>query len=195
MEHSVLIPLFPLRILPLPGELVPLHIFEPRYKQLLQDVEARDIRFGIYFDHPINDQKIGSIVRLETVTKRYPKGELDIIVKCEDIFSLQEQRKIFPGKLYPGGEVHSWDLDLTTFPDESLHQRYNTFRLMRGIARQERNCSVYEIANELNLDFPDRYKFITLADERQQKFLNGKIAYQIQILEHEEKSRDVFHLN
>ncbi len=195
MEHTVLIPLFPLRILPLPGELVPLHIFEPRYKQLLQDVEARDIRFGIYFDHPINDQKLGSVMRLESVTKRYPKGELDIIVKCEDIFLLEEQRKIFPGKLYPGGQVRFWNVDITTFPDETLYQQYNTFRQMRGIARQERSCSIYEIANELNLDFPERYKFITLQEDRQQKFLGNKIAYQIQLLEHEEKSRDVFHLN
>lgn len=92
MERSVLIPLFPLRILPLPAELVPLHIFEPRYKQPLQDVESRDIRFGIYFDHPLNDLRIGSLMRLETVTKRYPNGELDIIVKCEDIFFLHEQK-------------------------------------------------------------------------------------------------------
>lgn len=195
MEHSVLIPLFPLRILPLPGELVPLHIFEPRYKQLLQEVEENDIRFGIYFDHPINDQRIGSIMRLETVTKRYPKGELDIIVKCEDVFVLEEQHKIFPGKLYPGGRVTYWNLDLANFPDEALYQRYTTFRMMRGIDKQPRNCSVYEIANELNLDFPERYKFMTLEEERQQKFLHGKVAYQIQLLEHEEKSRDVFHLN
>lgn len=195
MEHSVRIPLFPLRILPLPGELVPLHIFEPRYKQLLQDVEARDVRFGIYFDHPINDQKIGSMMRLETVTKRYPKGELDIIVKCEDLFFLEEQRKTFPGKLYPGGTVTFWNLELTVFPDESLHQRYNTFRMMRGIATQERSCTIYEIANELNFDFQDRYKFVTISEEKQQKFLASKLGYQIQILEHEEKSRDVFHLN
>ena len=195
MEHSVLIPLFPLRILPLPGELVPLHIFEPRYKQLLQDVEARDIRFGIYFDHPINEQKLGAIMRLESVTKRYPKGELDIIVKCEDIFTLDKQRTIFPGKLYPGGEAKFWNLDLTVFPYEPLYKQYSAFRMMRGIARQERSCSIYEIANEMNFDFPDRYKFITLEEERQQKFLGNKIAYQIQLLEHEEKSRDVFHLN
>lgn len=195
MEHSVLIPLFPLRILPLPGELVPLHIFEPRYKQLLQDVESRDIRFGIFFDHPINDQKIGSIMRLESVTKRYPKGELDIIVKCEDIFFLEEQHRLFPGKLYPGGDVVFWNIEMGVFPDEHLYQQYNTFRMMRGIARQERSCSIFEIANELNLDFADRYKFITLKGSKQHTFLDRKIAYQLQLMEHEEKSKDVFHLN
>jgi hypothetical protein len=195
MDRSVLIPLFPLRILPLPAELVPLHIFEPRYKQLLQDVESRDIRFGIYFDHPLNDLKIGSLMRLETVTKRYPNGELDIIVKCEDIFFLHEHKRTYPGKLYPGGEVEHWEVNLSTFPDEDLYLQYNTYRMMRGIASQERSCSIFEIANELSLDFADRYKFVTLMEDRQQKFLKSKVSYHLQLLEHEEKSRDVFHLN
>ena len=47
MEKIVRIPMFPLAILPVPGELVPLHIFEPRYRQLLQDMETSDITFGI----------------------------------------------------------------------------------------------------------------------------------------------------
>ncbi|MCX7637772.1 MAG: hypothetical protein N2044_08015 [Cyclobacteriaceae bacterium] len=51
------IPMFPLAILPLPGELVPLHIFEPRYRQLLQDAEQHDIGFGIYFNHEVNTER------------------------------------------------------------------------------------------------------------------------------------------
>ena len=82
MKQSILIPMFPLTLLPLPGELVPLHIFEPRYKQLLLDAEASDINFGIFFNHEINKEKIGSLMRLESVLKRYHGGEAEIIVKC-----------------------------------------------------------------------------------------------------------------
>jgi uncharacterized protein len=82
------IPMFPLSVLPLPGELVPLHIFEPRYKQLLQDAEHADVSFGIYFNHTLNLEKIGSLMKLESIIKRYPGGESDIIVKCVDIFYL-----------------------------------------------------------------------------------------------------------
>ena len=86
MAEVAHIPMFPLSILPIPGELVPLHIFEPRYKQLLQDLETGDITFGIFFNHAMNERKIGSLMRLESVLKRYPGGESDIIVKCEEIF-------------------------------------------------------------------------------------------------------------
>ncbi len=81
MARITTIPMFPLSLLPLPGELVPLHIFEPRYKQLLEDAENADIHFGIYFNNTINEEKIGSLMKLESVIKRYPRGESDIIVK------------------------------------------------------------------------------------------------------------------
>jgi uncharacterized protein len=195
MEPSSLIPLFPLRILPLPGELVPLHIFEPRYKQLLQEVELKDIRFGIYFDHPLNDKKLGSIMRLESVIKRYPKGELDIIVKCEDIFVLKEQYKEHPAKLYPGGNVVLWKIVIDEYPDEQLHNQFKEFQIKRGITQHSQVFSIYQIANELSFDFPDRYKFMTQSSEQQHKFLKNKVAYQLQLLSHEENSKDTFHLN
>ena len=78
--------MFPLTIFPLPGEMVPLHIFEPRYRQLLDDAETKDISFGIYFNHTLNREKFGSLVKLESIIKRYPGGESDIIVKCIDLF-------------------------------------------------------------------------------------------------------------
>jgi uncharacterized protein len=195
MDETSLIPMFPLRLLPLPDELIPLHIFEPRYKQLFHEVENRDIRFGIYFDHPLNADKIGSIMRLESVIKRYPKGELDVVVKCEDIFYLQTLDKHYPGKQYPGGEVSRWNITINTYPDETLAELFSTFKVKRGIGTKAGTSTIFEIANELNFDFTDRYKFITHEDKRQQKFLHHKLQYMLQLLDHEEKSRDVFHLN
>jgi hypothetical protein len=195
MADNVLIPLFPLRILPLPGELVPLHIFETRYKQLFAEVEANDIRFGIYFDHPLNNERIGSIMRLESVIKRYPKGELDVVVKCEDIFYLTEQYKTYPNRLYPGGEIRYWHVVTDTYPNETLFELFAEFQEKRGISQQSAVFTIFQIANELNLDFPDRYKFMTMPEERQQVFLKQKVTYQTQLIDHEEKSRDVFHLN
>jgi hypothetical protein len=195
MDDTVLIPLFPLRLLPLPDELIPLHIFEPRYKQLFQEVEGKDIRFGIYFDHPLNADKIGSMMRLESVIKRYPKGELDVIVKCEDIFFLHSLSTNYPGKLYPGGDIEQWNVAKSTYPNKSLAELFTAFKTKRGIGQKTGSNTIYEIANQLNLDFADRYKFITHKDERQQKFLHHKLQYMLQLLDHEEKSRDVFHLN
>ena len=102
---KVRIPIFPLAILPLPGELVPLHIFEPRYQQLLDDAETRDISFGIYYRDDANNKQIGALVKLESVIKRYPNGQADIIVKGLDLFEMQVFFQTYKDKLYPGGEV------------------------------------------------------------------------------------------
>src|SRR3954463_123054 len=112
MADNVRIPMFPLSIFPLPAELVPLHIFEPRYRQLLIDAEERDMTFGIYFNHTMNAEKLGSLVKLESIIKRYDGGESDIIVKCQDLFRMETLFRTFKDKLYPGGEVDCLHVDL-----------------------------------------------------------------------------------
>jgi len=189
------IPMFPLSILPLPGELVPLHIFEPRYKQLLQDAEADDISFGIFFNHVINSEKIGSLVKLESVIKRFPSGESDIIVKCHDIFTMDTLYRTFKSKLYPGGDVNFWKVDLNELAIGKLEELFLEYLTRRNITRQQGIFSNYAMAQELNLELNDRYTFLLADEQKKETFLLQRIKYQMHILQHEEKSKDVFHLN
>jgi uncharacterized protein len=187
--------MFPLSILPLPGELVPLHIFEPRYRQLLQDIETRDITFGIYFSHEINTQKIGSVMRLESVIKRYADGKSDIIVKCEDILSLDTLLRNYKDKLYPGGDVTLWNIDLSVFPKASLYEMFLEYLKLRNINQHSVPFTIYQMANELSLDVNDRYRFLTSTEEQREVFIANRIRFQMHLLQQEEKSRDVYHLN
>lgn len=195
MAENSSIPLFPLSILPLPGELVPLHIFEPRYRQLLQDIETRDISFGIYFSHEVNSRKIGSLMRLESVIKRYSDGRSDIIVKCEDVFMLDGMSNTYRDKLYPGGDVNLLKVDFSFYPGEGLYESFLEYLRLRNISQQGVVFNVFQIACELNLDVNDRYRFLTLPDENKEAFLLNRIKFQIHLLQQEEKSKDVFHLN
>lgn len=189
------IPMFPLSILPLPGELVPLHIFEPRYRQLLQEAESSDMSFGIFFNHVINSEKIGSWVRLESVIKRYPSGESDIIVKCNDIFTMDTLYRTFKSKLYPGGEVNFWNVDMNELASVKLEDLFLEYLAKRNITRQQAIFSTYAMAQELNLELNDRYTFLLGDEQKRETFLIQRIKYQMHILQHEEKSKDVFHLN
>lgn len=189
------IPMFPLSILPLPGELVPLHIFEPRYRQLLQEAEASDMSFGIFFNHVINSEKIGSWVRLESVIKRYPSGESDIIVKCNDIFTMDTLYRTFKSKLYPGGDVNFWNVDLNELASVKLEELFLEYLTKRNITRQQGIFSTYAMAQELNLELNDRYAFLLGDEQKREIFLLQRIKYQMHILQHEEMSKDVFHLN
>ena len=189
------IPMFPLSILPLPGEMVPLHIFEPRYRQLLQDAEADDLSFGIFFNSTINHEKIGSLMKLESVIKRYPGGESDIIVKCHDIFTMDKMYRNFKSKMYQGGDVSLWEVDTHEVGEIRLAEIFLEYLTKRKITRQQSSYSVFAIAEELTLDLNDRYIFLLSDHTARIQFLMQRIKYQMEILIREEKSKDVFHLN
>jgi len=185
--------MFPLSILPLPGELVPLHIFEPRYRQLLQDAEANDITFGIFFNHTINAEKVGSVMKLESVLKRFPTGESDIVVRCIDLLSLEKLYRTFQAKLYPGGDVIQWHV-MHEPVSSSLKSLYQEFLSRRNIRWQNQEVTVYSIAQDLNFTLDERYQLVTAA-ERQEHYLLKQLKYKLALLTQEEKSRDVYHLN
>src|SRR4051812_851964 len=124
MTQLSLIPMFPLNLLPLPGELIPLHIFEPRYKELLNDAETFNTGFGIYCNHELNSNKLGSLMKLESIIKRYPGGESDVIVRCIDIFTLDKLYRNYKTKMYPGGNVHLWTVDLSELPQVELYELF-----------------------------------------------------------------------
>jgi hypothetical protein len=195
MDELLCIPMFPLSILPLPGELVPLHIFEPRYRQLLQDAEVDDIQFGVYFAHDINAKKIGSLMKLESVIKRYAGGETDIIVKCEDVFSMDTLLHTYKSKLYPGGNVRLWNATENPFPGAELLDLFQQYLRKRNIIDTDGPINIFQIANELSMDIVDRYRFLTMAEKKREMFLANRIRFLMYLLEREELSKDIYHLN
>ena len=187
--------MFPLTIFPLPGEMVPLHIFEPRYRQLLQDAEERDISFGIYFNHSLNTEKLGSLVKLKSVIKRYDGGESDIIVKCQDLFRMGTLFRTFKEKLYPGGDVEFWQVNLQEPVSSKLQHEFEEFMRLLKITRLPSPCSVFHVANELGFDFEDRLKFVLSERDKMEIFLLSRLKFQKHLLTEAEKAKDVFHLN
>ena len=195
MSDSSIIPIFPLTLLPLPGELVPLHIFEPRYKQLLEDAESTDISFGIFLNHACNKKKLGSLMKLESVIKRYPGGESDIVVRCIDIFFTDKLLRNYKTKLYPGGQVQRFDIDPQAMPGAALYELFLAYQQKRKINRHAMAFTLFQVATELNPDVFDRYKLLSLPASRKETYLTSQIKYHLHIMTREQDSKDVFHLN
>ena len=76
-----LLPLFPLELVLLPGTPLPLHIFEPRYKEMIRECLASHADFGVVRALEEGIAEIGCTAEIITVTKEYPDGRLDLI--CE----------------------------------------------------------------------------------------------------------------
>ena len=77
------IPIFPLGIVVYPGENVNLHIFEPRYKQLIKECSENKKSFGIPAVLDNRLQERGTLVSVTEVSKVYDNGEMDIKTKGE----------------------------------------------------------------------------------------------------------------
>lgn len=80
------LPLFPLGLVLLPGEPVPLHIFEPRYRELVQVCLDADRPFGIIYASEDGLADVGCTARIHKVVARYDDGRLDILAVGEDRF-------------------------------------------------------------------------------------------------------------
>jgi hypothetical protein len=95
---------FPLKLVVFPGEELNLHIFEPRYRQLLADVEVTGESFGIctFIDKL---SSFGTEVVLEKVRKRYEDGRLDIQTRGLRAFRITSFDNPMAGKPYAGGYV------------------------------------------------------------------------------------------
>lgn len=81
-----IIPIFPLITVVFPNSKFPLHIFEDRYKKLINRILDEQSGFGIvpYINDKVSE--IGVYVEVADIIKRYDSGELDIIVKGKDRF-------------------------------------------------------------------------------------------------------------
>ncbi|HWE49296.1 MAG TPA: LON peptidase substrate-binding domain-containing protein [Bryobacteraceae bacterium] len=103
-----LLPLFPLRLVVFPGNVIPLHIFEPRYKEMVGEAAADGTEFGIVLATREGISRIGCTVIVEGLGNRQEDGSFDVSTRGNrrfKILSLDQE------KSYLRGEVEFFDDD------------------------------------------------------------------------------------
>jgi Lon protease-like protein len=73
------LPLFPLEVVLFPGTALPLHIFEPRYKEMIGECLAEHRHFGVVRAIEQGLAEVGCTAEIVTVVKEYPDGRLDLV--------------------------------------------------------------------------------------------------------------------
>jgi Lon protease-like protein len=101
-DRSEAFPLFPLGLVALPSELVPLHVFEPRYRVLVGECLEQGTEFGIVWASEDGDRPVGCAVEIAEVLERFPDGRLNIATRGTRPFRVLERRDDRP---YPAGDV------------------------------------------------------------------------------------------
>jgi len=99
--------LFPLGLVLLPTEQVPLHIFEPRYRELIAECLDQDEPFGLVFADDDGLRRVGTLASVVEVTDRFDDGRLNVVVEGGDRFrlvELTEGRSFHTGTIEPIGD-------------------------------------------------------------------------------------------
>lgn len=160
------IPMFPLGIVVLPGETRFLHIFEKRYKNLFEDLEKFDNKFGIPFVTTGKLSGTGSYVKLEKVLAKYPNGESDIAVKGIDIFSIVNYFDEHPDRMYPYADIELLDKRSVGASAELIaaFEKYNE-RVLKLDLSKFPGLSFYIIANSIGLSDLEKYDLLMRGSE------------------------------
>ena len=102
--------LFPLGLVLLPTEQVPLHIFEPRYRELIAECLEADEPFGLVFADDDGLRGVGTLASVVEVTERFEDGRLNVVVEGGDRFrlvELTEGRSFHTGTIEPLGDLEA----------------------------------------------------------------------------------------
>ncbi|HSP87015.1 MAG TPA: LON peptidase substrate-binding domain-containing protein [Ignavibacteriaceae bacterium] len=123
MNNSI--PIFPLNIVVFPYSKIPLHIFEERYKKMIDKCLKEKTGFGIISIIKQKLSDIGSYVEITDVLHKYENGESDIVVKGKQRFKLIKSTQHPDGYLI--GEVEDYFDISAEFDERILEELRNNF--------------------------------------------------------------------
>jgi len=189
---------FPLGIFLFPGEESFLHIFEERYKQLIEEIAQTGEQFVIPFvlDNEMTD--LGNKVFLKKILRRYPGGESDIKIECSDLVHIHEYELTAEGKPFPGGEYsqYKWEDALATgelfLAFEALR---NSGVSLKFPVMNEGGLMLSQVAQTVLTDAADKYEFAKLNIERKTSYLHYQIKQLMSLLKQEERTFHNLYLN
>jgi Lon protease-like protein len=169
------IPIFPLGVVVYPGENVNLHIFEPRYKQLVKECSDSKKSFGIPAVIDNRLQERGTLVSVSEVSKVYDNGEMDIKTKGEKVFRMLEVIKEVPDKLYSGAIVNypdnkeQGDIELMRRVMNGIRELHKLLNVSKDFKKPDDELKTYEVAHHVGLTLQEEYELLGLLDELQRQ--------------------------
>jgi hypothetical protein len=162
------IPLFPLNIVAFPGESINLHIFEPRYKQLIRDCLDNDLTFGIP-SYVLSKIEMGTEVRISEVSKVYPDERMDIKTEGLRVFEVTQFKNPWRNKLYAGGEISFKEEIEDGNLERLIHFKELVSELFRWLGEaepdMEKVTTVFDIGHKIGLRPEEEYQLIVMRKE------------------------------
>ena len=179
-----LLPQFPLQLVLYPGEELNLHIFEPRYRQLILEAEENGSTFGIpaFIDNRV--MGIGTEAELLGIEETYAGGEMDVRTRGVGLYTIEEFFDPAPDRLYAAARVKSvetedeTDIVLGARVLELTEQLYRLLKVDHPVPADVSELYTYDIAHHVGLNLQQEYELLSIADEY------GRLEFILEHLEH-----------
>jgi len=197
------IPVFPLGIVVYPGETVNLHIFEPRYKQLVNECYAEGKPFGIptVIDNKLNE--MGTLVKITEMVQVYDNGEMDIRAQGQRVFRVLEVIKSIPDKLFSGAIVNYPEnaegpgkrelMQKVIIAVRELHRLLN---ITKDFHKPDAELAAYDIAHHAGLTLQEEYELLGLMrEEQRQEYLKRHLGKVLPVIAEMETLKERVKLN
>ena len=122
--------LFPLGLVLLPGERMPLHIFEPRYKELIGECLAEERPFGIVLADDSGLREVGTEASVIEVLERFDDGRLNVVIEGRERFRVVEMTS---GRSFQTGEVEGVADEHVDVDEQDAERAMELFRELREL--------------------------------------------------------------
>lgn len=164
-----LLALFPLEVVLLPGTPLPLHIFEPRYKEMISECLRDHTPFGVVRVLEEGFEEVGCTAEITTVTREYPDGRMDLIAegrKRFEVLELNRERAFLQAEVLlvpdePGGS-NAEDRAKAV----KAHKDILTLAgAVQDISAADENALSFYLAGSLPLDLDFKQKLLAMRSE------------------------------
>jgi Lon protease-like protein len=196
------IPIFPLGIVVYPGESLNLHIFEPRYRQLITECIETKKPFGIPVVMDNSIMEFGTLVEVVELKQQYEDGKMDIKTRGISVFRVLEVIREIPDRLYSGAIVNYPDNETSlistqaAFIANAVRQLHLLLRVEKTFPKPDAELSSYDIAHLAGLNIQEEYDILQLFREDQRiEYLKRHLQKVMPVVQEMEALKEKIKLN
>ena len=194
-EHLERFPLFPLGLVLLPGETVPLHIFEERYKTMIGECLERETEFGILWMGDDGLREVGCCARIDQLLEEMDDGRMNILVRGSRPFRLERR---IDDMEYPAGDVELLDENAGEADEElAATARESYSDLVEQVTDSTPDeadlagLGAYDMAATIAFDLDDKQSLLEMRSESDRLGrLSSLCAAALERLKHAEKAAE-----
>lgn len=196
------IPLFPLALVVFPDEELNLHIFEPRYKQLITDCFTNKKPFGI--PTVINNEvsEYGTLVEILEITTVYENGEMDVKTRGTLVFKILEKIETLPDKLYRGAIVtypatkYIGSIPLMQKILESIRALHVILNVTKEFKKTDETLLSFDVAHHAGMTLDDEYQLLQYEHElHRQEYIKRHLVKVLDVMNQMDKLKNKIMLN